>query len=215
MKKNIFNSICLFSAVSFLGTASLFADDNSMSSSNSAMTPSNSMTTVNCENYNEGDENSEIVPGQGFTKGDLKKDGKFKYDVNNVLTVQGTVVKVLRVNRNGKCHVFLIVKTDNGRAIVKLRSVGFLEKNGVTFNEGDQLQIKGSQNKVNGRIFIVAKEITKDGNTLKLRDEQGNAIGGDEGSEGNSSYSSSTYSSTNTQSKTQPSSSEYGDSSSY
>lgn len=166
MKKNI---ICLFSALSVLGASFVYADD----------TMSSSMTTVNCENYNEGDENAEIVPGLGFKKSDVKKD-KFKFDVANVLTVKGTVVKVIRVNKDGKCRVFLIVKTNDGRALVKLRSHAFLEQNGVMFNEGDDIEIKGSLNKENGRIFIIAKEITKDGNTVKFRDDQGNPVGSDD-----------------------------------
>ncbi|HVY94413.1 MAG TPA: hypothetical protein VHA14_16745, partial [Bryobacteraceae bacterium] len=45
---------------------------------------------------------------------------------------------------------------------------------GFKFAKGDSVEITGSKVTMNGEEWIIAREVTKDGKTLTLRDKDGN-----------------------------------------
>lgn len=65
----------------------------------------------------------------------------------------------------------LILNTDQGVYEVHVGPDWFLNQKKVTFAKGDQLQVKGSI--VNETKTMIAREITKNGETVMLRDQQG------------------------------------------
>ena len=97
------------------------------------------------------------------------------YDPKTVETVTGEVIKVDRVTpmRGMSAGVHLVVKTDKGDVSVHLGPQWYLENQDVKIEPHDKVQIKGSRVTVGANPAIIASEVQKGGETLKLRDEAG------------------------------------------
>jgi hypothetical protein len=97
------------------------------------------------------------------------------YDPKTVETVTGEVIKVERVTpmRGMSGGVHLVIKTDKGDVSVHLGPQWFLENQDVKISPHDMVEIKGSQVTVSGKPAIIAGEVKKGDETLKLRDESG------------------------------------------
>jgi hypothetical protein len=67
----------------------------------------------------------------------------------------------------------VILKSDQGNITVHLGPAWYLSQKRFSLNVCDTLEVIGSKIKQNRRTVIVAKAVTKDGETLKLRDDQG------------------------------------------
>jgi hypothetical protein len=97
------------------------------------------------------------------------------YDPKTVETIAGEVVKVDRVTpihgMSGGVH--LVVKTDKGDVSVHLGPQWYLENQDVKVEPKDTVEIRGSRVMVQGKPAIVAAEVKKGDETLKLRDEAG------------------------------------------
>jgi hypothetical protein len=97
------------------------------------------------------------------------------YNVNTVETAKGDIVKIERVMpMKGMSHgVHLIVKTANGTLDVHLGPEWYVENQDVRLMVGDKIVIKGSRITLQGKPVIIAAEVKKGDETLKLRDERG------------------------------------------
>jgi hypothetical protein len=97
------------------------------------------------------------------------------YDPKTVETVTGEVVKVDRVTpmRGMSAGVHLVVKTDKGDVSVHLGPQWYLENQDVKIAPGDRVEVKGSRVTLAGKPAIIAGEVQKGGDTLRLRDEAG------------------------------------------
>lgn len=126
-----------------------------------------------CDTYMDKEDVKALYAGHGFTRGDVARLKETKYDPAMKADVQGTIAKVVRVKYFGECHLLAIVSTPNGETLVSIAPVSFLDENGITINEGDKIQISGSQVRINGRNSMMAATITKDGRTVDLRDASG------------------------------------------
>lgn len=97
------------------------------------------------------------------------------YDPKTVETISGKVVKVDRIipirGMSGGVHV--VVKTDKGDVSVHLGPQWYLENQDVKIEPKDMVEIRGSQVTVQGKPTIIAAEVKKGDETLKLRDEAG------------------------------------------
>ena len=69
--------------------------------------------------------------------------------------------------------VHLVVKTDKGDVSVHLGPQWYLENQDVKVEPKDMVEIRGSRVMVQGKPAIVAAEVKKGDETLKLRDEAG------------------------------------------
>lgn len=97
------------------------------------------------------------------------------YDPKNVETVSGRVVKVDKITpiRGMSYGVHLILKTDKGDVSVHLGPGWYIENQDMKIEPKDKLEVKGSKITFEGKPTIIAAEITKGSEVLKLRDEEG------------------------------------------
>lgn len=98
-----------------------------------------------------------------------------KYDLTTETKLKGTVdeVKVVPGPSEG---VHLMLKSGTETTLVHVAPEAFLKEMDVTFDKGDQIELLGSKIKVDGQDEVLAREITKNGNQLTLRDKKGMPI---------------------------------------
>lgn len=100
--------------------------------------------------------------------------GMRNYDPKTETTVKGTVQQVQeQAGRHGWKGTHLIVKTDTGTLPVHLGPSAYISKKQFSFAQGDRVEILGSKVTIGGTETLLAREVTKDGKTLVLRDGQG------------------------------------------
>jgi hypothetical protein len=97
------------------------------------------------------------------------------YDPKTVETISGEVVKVDRITpvRGMSAGVHLIVKTDKEEVPVILGPQWYIENQDVKIEPKDKLEIKGSRAIVQGKPALIAAEVKKGADILRLRDESG------------------------------------------
>jgi len=108
-------------------------------------------------------------------------DGKGKpelYDLKTVETVQGIVVAAPKLTPKGGIpeRAQLTLKTPKETLTVYLGPGWFLEKQAFKISNLDQVQVTGSRIMVQGQPALLAKEVRKGEQVLKLRDEQGQPL---------------------------------------
>lgn len=91
------------------------------------------------------------------------------YDPNTETTVKGTVEKVTEIGDEGWTSTHLTLRANGQTYDVR---VGPTE-NGVTFSTREQIEVIGSRLKFGDVDTVVAREITRNGQTLTLRNAQG------------------------------------------
>ncbi len=97
------------------------------------------------------------------------------YDPKTVETVNGEVTRIDKIvpMRGMSPGVHLALKTDGGPVDVHLGPEWFLVNQDVRIAPGDRLEVKGSKVTIGGKPAIIASEIVKGDETLKLRNETG------------------------------------------
>ncbi len=98
------------------------------------------------------------------------------YDPKTVETVSGEVESVDRiVPRKGMSYgVHLNMKTDKGETVsVHLGPSWYIENQDVKIQPKDKIDVKGSKITFGGKPTIIAAEVKKGDEVLKLRDENG------------------------------------------
>lgn len=97
------------------------------------------------------------------------------YDVKTVETVTGSVVSIDQVSpdKNMSTGVHLILNTANGNISVHLGPAWYIENQEVQINKDDNITVTGSKVTYNGNQVIIAKEVVKGDQILKLRDDNG------------------------------------------
>jgi hypothetical protein len=96
------------------------------------------------------------------------------YDPKSELTLTGTVEGI---NRTGYANmpgmgVHLILKTGDETTEVHLGPAVFIDKK-MTFKKDDTVQITGSKVTMMGKSVVIAREVKKGNEVLKLRDQNG------------------------------------------
>ena len=93
-----------------------------------------------------------------------------QYDPATEAKLKGTVEELtLDPPTGGKPVAYLVIKNGEEKTQVFLCPKSFLDEMGVTFAMGDSVQIAGSKVKRNGADLILAREVTKSGDTVTLR----------------------------------------------
>ena len=97
------------------------------------------------------------------------------YDPKTVETITGEVTKVDHITpgkgMSGGVHI--LVKTEKGTLSVHLGPSWYLENQDVKIEPKDKVEVKGSRITFGGKPAIIAIEIKKGDEVLKLRDESG------------------------------------------
>ncbi len=97
------------------------------------------------------------------------------YSPNMLETVYGDVVSVEKATsgRGMSYGVHLVVKSDEETLSVRLGPEWYMEDQGFTINPDNKLEIKGYRISDRGEPAIIAAEVKKGDEILKLRDENG------------------------------------------
>ncbi|MGH8094540.1 MAG: DNA-binding protein [Chthoniobacterales bacterium] len=97
------------------------------------------------------------------------------YDPKTVETVQGKVLSVEKTSPPAQHGhgVHLMLQTAKETIEVHLGPAGFVEKQAMKIAANDTITVTGSRIMMNGKPAIVAAQIKKGDEVLKLRDENG------------------------------------------
>ncbi len=97
------------------------------------------------------------------------------YSPNTIETIYGDVVSVDKATSGRGMYygVHLIVKTEEETLSVRLGPEWYMKDQGITVIQGDKVEIKGHRISDRGEPAIIAAEVTKGDEILKLRDESG------------------------------------------
>lgn len=99
-----------------------------------------------------------------------------KYDPKNEMTVKGTVedIKVVPGAMEG---IHLVLKSEEQTILVHIAPEKFLKEMETEFSKGDQLEVIGCKIKdEEGNDELLARQVTKSGDQLLLRDKRGTPI---------------------------------------
>lgn len=111
-------------------------------------------------------------PGGGQGMGPGGGQGPMIYNPQTVTTIKG-VLQQTRTVEEYRRRTFWYVKTDQGDVLVHLGPPWYLSQQQVVMKTGDTVTVTGSKVVQDGNTSLVAKEITVNGKTVKLRDDQG------------------------------------------
>jgi hypothetical protein len=111
--------------------------------------------------------------GMGIGKGPVA------YNPQTVITVTGQVEKLADLPSLGRGggtamqYRGVLLKTDQGSLMVDLAPAWFLNEKKFVVKAGDKVTATGSKGFLDNQPGLIAREVTVNGTTLKLRDEQG------------------------------------------
>ena len=114
-------------------------------------------------------------PGGGMGHG----MGPVVYNPQTVTSVTGQVEKLAelpslgRGGGKGMQYRGVLLKTDQGSLMVDLAPGWFLNEKKFVVQAGDTVSATGSTVTLDNQPGLIAREVTANGTTLKLRDEQG------------------------------------------
>lgn len=96
------------------------------------------------------------------------------YDPATETTLKGTVSKVSTITgRGGWNGIHLSLQSEGQTWDVHVGPQTYLEHAGFSFAAGDQIEVVGSKVQFNGADAVIAREITREGKVLTLRDKRG------------------------------------------
>jgi hypothetical protein len=96
-----------------------------------------------------------------------------KYDKSNEVKVKGVIDEV-RTAPDNLVHITL--KNDKGLLDVMIAPEKFLKEMEITFAKGDTIEVLGSQLSVDGNPVMLAREVTRNGDVMLMRDEKGKPV---------------------------------------
>ena len=116
-------------------------------------------------------------PGMGPGSGQGRGMGAYNrmYNPKTVETLSGEVVSVEKFTpgRRMSYGVHLTLKTEKETIPVHLGPSWYMEKQGITFAPGEKVEVNGSRISYQGQPTVIAAEVKKGGQVLKLRDAAG------------------------------------------
>ena len=97
------------------------------------------------------------------------------YDPKTIETISGEVIRVDKISpRKGMSYgIHMTVKTDKERISVHLGPGWFIENQDIKIEPKDKVEVKGSRITFEGKPAVIASEVKKGDELLKLRDENG------------------------------------------
>jgi hypothetical protein len=114
-------------------------------------------------------------PGMGRRGGMGPGGFQRMYDPKTVQTLTGEVTSIDTIagSRRMAGGVHVVVKSDTGSVSVQLGPTWYLDKQETKIAKGDKITVTGSRISLDGKPAIVASEVKKGENTLRLRDKNG------------------------------------------
>jgi hypothetical protein len=101
-----------------------------------------------------------------------------KYDKAAEVTLKGTIEDMKDVP--GTCCkdacLHLMLRTEKGLFEVQVAPEAFLKEMDVKFEKGDKIEVKAAKMTRNDADVYLAREITRNGNVLVVRDNQGGPV---------------------------------------
>ena len=97
------------------------------------------------------------------------------YDSKTIETISGEVTSISRItpNKGMAAGVHMNVKTEKETISVHLGPSWYLENQDVKLEAKDKVEVKGSRITFGGKPAIIASEVKKSDEVLKLRDDNG------------------------------------------
>lgn len=96
-----------------------------------------------------------------------------KYDKSNEVKIKGVIDEV-KVAADNTVHITL--KNDKGSLDVLVAPENFLKEMEITFAKGDTIEVLGSQLTVDGSALLLAREVTRNGDVMTMRDDHGKPV---------------------------------------
>jgi hypothetical protein len=115
------------------------------------------------------------LPGTGPGAAAPKPRMGMQYDPKSLETVTGEVTQVQARGRRGK-SLNLLVKTDKETLLVLIGPAFFLEEQKMALAAGDKVEVKGTRIKHPNQAMLIAGELKKGSQVVKLRDDQGKPL---------------------------------------
>ena len=118
----------------------------------------------------------------GMGRGKGARAGARMYDPKTVETISGEVLSIEQVPGTGRDQgrggrgrggVHLILKTDKEEIPVHMGPGWYLEKQGLKLAPKDKIEVRGSRIVSQGKPAIIAAEVKRGDQVLKLRGENG------------------------------------------
>ncbi len=97
------------------------------------------------------------------------------FDPKTVETISGEVVSVDKITpmKGMSNGVHLVLKTDKGTLSIHLGPVWYIENQDIRIEPKDKVEVIGSRITFEGKSAVIAAELKKGNEILKLRDENG------------------------------------------
>jgi len=96
------------------------------------------------------------------------------YDPKTETRITGTIDDVQQTTgRHGWMGVHLMLKTTSEVIEIHVGPAHYIEQQNFSFAKGDTIEVLGSRVKLGDQDAVIAREITKNGKTLTLRNAQG------------------------------------------
>jgi hypothetical protein len=96
------------------------------------------------------------------------------YNTATEASVSGTLAQP---PERGRMGLYLSVQESGGQMVdVRVAPRGYLAARGFSLAQGDELEVTGSRVTVRGAPVLIAREVTKQGKTVALRDREGHPL---------------------------------------
>ena len=109
----------------------------------------------------------------GAGPGPGKMAGGRVFDPSAVTTIQGKITDVQRSARNGHEGIHLTVAEGSENVAVHLGPDFYVDAQKVKLAKGDDVEVKGSRTTFDGKPVLIAQEVRRGDEVLKLRDANG------------------------------------------
>jgi hypothetical protein len=96
-----------------------------------------------------------------------------KYVKSSEVKVKG-VIEEVKTAADDTVH--LTLKNDKGLLDVVIAPEKFLKEMEITFAKGDTIEVVGSQLATEGNPIMLAREVTRNGDVMLMRDDQGKPV---------------------------------------
>ena len=116
--------------------------------------------------------------GPAFAQRGMRGGGPGMYNASTEIRFTGTVTEVQRTQPRatggrGMGGIHLVLDAESGVMTVHVGPAAYVDSKAFAFEKGDALIVTGSKVKMDGADVVLAREITKGGQVLTLRNEKG------------------------------------------
>lgn len=97
------------------------------------------------------------------------------YDTKTIETIKGQVISIDQISpdKNMSAGIHLLLNTENGNISVHLGPAWYIDNQDIQISKDDNISVTGSRVTYNDSPIIIAKEVVKGDQVLKLRDDNG------------------------------------------